>query len=92
MYMLILHYAVIQLRYSRTQADPQDQEGRVQRELETPHCAGRIRTPEVDPLARELRARVGRIQVFSTQAHGKTFRVSLFHKSEIAFLPSVCTL
>ena len=65
--------------------DPQDQEGRVQRELETPLRGGRTSpvpdaraiAPEVDPLARELRARVGRIQV-STQAHGKTFRVSLF--------------
>ena len=39
MYMLILHYAVIQLRYSRTQADPQDQEGRVQRELDHARAA-----------------------------------------------------
>ena len=39
MYMLILHYAVIQLRYSRTQADPQDQEGRVHRELDHARAA-----------------------------------------------------
>ena len=77
MHMLILHYAVIQLRYSTVpRQDSQDQEGR-----ESDHARRRREDDSLsfDPLSRagaRLRARVGRIQV-STQA-GQTFRVSPF--------------